>query len=504
MKPIFEMMAELARSASAVIQDSRQARAGAIFFAIRGTASDGHEHVPAVLKAGASACVVATDYRIPGGLDASIESRLVRVPDTREAFAWACSAFHGHPSRSLLMVGVTGTSGKTTTTYLIESILRAAGHRVGVIGTVNFRIGDRILPSTHTTPGSDELQKLLAEMKQEGCTAVVMEVSSHALKQHRTKGIAFDAMVFTNLSREHLDYHPDMQDYFESKKLLFTHYAQDSREACKSPKLVVNADDQYGSRLAKELGSEAWSFSLGHDPAARVLAQDLALEMEGTTASVLLQGTDALVLRTPLVARFNAQNALAAAAAALSLGVSPRQIEVGLLSLEGVPGRLEKVPNAAGLNILVDYAHKPDALEKVLHTLRDLRRPGQRILTVVGCGGDRDRTKRPVMGRLAETLSDLAIVTSDNPRTENPESIIEEILAGISDRTRVIVRADRREAIHEAVRTARPGDLILIAGKGHEDYQIIADPAARGGTRKIHFDDREVAAEACAELGKIS
>jgi UDP-N-acetylmuramoyl-L-alanyl-D-glutamate--2,6-diaminopimelate ligase len=502
MKPIFELMAELAGSASVIIQDSRQARPGAVFFAIRGTASDGHEHVPAVLTAGASACVVALDYRLPSGLDASMERRLVRVDDTREAFGWACSAVHAHPSRSLLMVGVTGTSGKTTTTYLVESILRAVGHRVGVIGTVSFRIGERILPSTHTTPGSDELQKLLAEMKQEGCTAVVMEVSSHALKQHRTKGIAFDAMVFTNLSREHLDYHPDMQDYFESKKLLFTQYARDSREAGKSPKLVVNADDEYGSRLARELGGEAWTFSLGNAPSAKVVAETLALEMDGTQASVLLDGSKALALRTPLVARFNAQNALAAAAAALSLGIDARVIDQGLLSLQGVPGRLEKVPNSAGLNILVDYAHKPDALEKVLHTLRDLRRPGQRILTVVGCGGDRDRTKRPVMGRLAETLSDVAIITSDNPRTEDPQAIIEEILAGISDRSRVIVRVDRREAIHEAVRTARPGDLVLIAGKGHEDYQIIADPAARGGTRKIHFDDREVAAEACVELKK--
>ncbi len=502
MKPLFEAMAELARSASSVVQDSRQVRPGSIFFAIRGSSSDGHDRVPAVLNAGASACVVDGDYRLPEGSDEKWQGRLIHVADTREAFGWACSAFHGNPSHSMLMVGVTGTSGKTTTTYILESILRAAGHRVGVIGTVNFRIGDRVLPSTHTTPGSDELQKLLGEMKHEGCTAVVMEVSSHALKQHRTKGIAFDAMVFTNLSPEHLDYHPTMQDYFESKMLLFTAYAEDARRAEKNPRLVVNADDEYGRTLAGALGPDAWSFSLRSDSMARIRAEKLVLDLSGISASVVMDGTNALSFRTALVARFNAQNSLAAAGAALALGVPAAAIEAGLLALQGVPGRLEKVPNSVGLNILVDYAHKPDALEKVLHTLRDLRRPGQRILTVVGCGGDRDRTKRPVMGRLAEALSDVAIITSDNPRTENPARIMEEILAGVSDRDRVIVQVDRREAIFEAVRTARSGDLVLIAGKGHEDYQIIADSAAPGGTRKVHFDDREVAAEACRGLGK--
>jgi UDP-N-acetylmuramoyl-L-alanyl-D-glutamate--2,6-diaminopimelate ligase len=270
----------------------------------------------------------------------------------------------------------------------------------------------------------------------------------------------------------------------------------------KNPRLVVNADDEYGKALAAVLGSEAWSFSLRSDATTKIRAEKLVLDMSGISASVFLDGTSALSFRTPLVARFNAQNSLAAAGAALSLGVPTSAIESGLLALQGVPGRLEKVPNSVGLNILVDYAHKPDALEKVLHTLRDLRRPGQRILTVVGCGGDRDRTKRPVMGGLAEALSDVAIITSDNPRTENPARIIEEILAGVSDRHRVIVQVDRREAIFEAVRTARSGDLVLIAGKGHEDYQIIADSAAPGGTRKIHFDDREVAVEACSSLGK--
>ena len=244
MNSLSKMMADLVPKCSALVQDSRKVEPGVAFFAVRGSNSDGHAHVPSALAAGAAFCVVERAYRLPEGASPDLEKKLVRVDDTREAFGWACSEFYGHPSKSLLMVGVTGTSGKTTTTYLIESILREAGHRVGVIGTVSFRVGDRVLPSTHTTPGSDELQKLLSEMKREGCTAVVMEVSSHALKQHRTRGIAFDAMVFTNLSPEHLDYHPDMEDYFESKRLLFTVYAEDSK-ADVDMNIVKTSDGRY-------------------------------------------------------------------------------------------------------------------------------------------------------------------------------------------------------------------------------------------------------------------
>ncbi|NDD92319.1 UDP-N-acetylmuramoyl-L-alanyl-D-glutamate--2,6-diaminopimelate ligase, partial [bacterium] len=424
------------------------------------------------------------------------------VSDTREAFGWACSLFYQNPSHSMLMVGVTGTSGKTTTTYMIESILRRAGHRVGVVGTVSFRIGEEVLPSTHTTPATDDLQRLLSKMKEKGCSAVVMEVSSHALKQNRPRGIAFDAMVFTNLSREHLDYHSDMEDYFESKKRLFTDYVEDSVAVGKKPRVIVNCGDPFGRRILSETENrglaESWSFSISGDYPARVRAGDLSLTTEGTTAAVLIEGVESKIsLQTSLLARFNVENSLAAMSTGFSLGLDKPTVELGISDLQGVPGRLERVPNAIGLHVLVDYAHKPDALEKVLQTLQELRRPGQKILTVVGCGGDRDRTKRPLMGRLAAELSDLALITSDNPRTESPRSILEEILGGIPDRSRVLVREDRREAIFEAVQLARPGDLVLIAGKGHEDYQIIGDPSMPGGVRKIHFDDREVAAEAC-------
>ncbi len=509
MIPVSERMQSLVRGIDPglISADSREIRAGSVFFAIRGTSFDGHDSVEDVLNAGAAYCVVSESYVLSGNAAAGMEQRLVRVADTREAFAWACCVAHGHPSRNMLMIGVTGTSGKTTTTFIVESILKSAGHRVGVIGTVSFRIGDRVLDATHTTPGSRELQALLAQMRDEGCTAVVMEVSSHALSQFRTAGVAFDGMVFTNLSPEHLDYHANMEDYYQAKKLLFGPYVRDSISAGKNPQMAVNVDDSSGIRLARELAGSSgavWTFSLSGESGARLSCQELSLDMQGIQIRLVSDENagGGLMLSSPLVARFNASNILGAVAVSLAVGVDREAVVAGVAALSGVPGRLERVPNAVGLNILVDYAHKPDALEKVLLTLQQVRQSGQRILTVVGCGGDRDRTKRPVMGALAERLSDLAVITSDNPRTESPRRIIEEILSGISDPARVVVCEDRRDAIREAVRLAGAGDIVLIAGKGHEDYQILADPTAPGGVRKVHFDDREVAAEACALLAK--
>ncbi len=471
--------------------DSRNARPDSVFFAIRGTAHDGHSHVDGLLRSGILACVVERGFE-------GSDPRLIRVQDTREALGWAMSRLNGDPSRSMKMVGITGTSGKTTTSYLVESILQAAGHRVGVIGTVNFRIGSEIIPSTHTTPGSPELQALLARMKSSGCTAVVMEVSSHALKQHRTSGIAFDGVVFNNLSPEHLDFHPDMEDYFQSKKLLFTLYPRQAEHAQKKCFSVVNADDEYGARLITELaGTSVAGFGMGGD--ADTSGSSLRLGMDGIRGRLQWKDGVGIDVKSTLIARFNAYNILAAAAVCRAIGVEPAAIAEGVARLPGVPGRLEQVANSLGATLLVDYAHKPDALEKVLKTLIELRSPGQRIISVVGCGGDRDRTKRPVMGRLAEQFSDLAIITSDNPRTEDPAAIIQEVLSGVSPASigrRVLVEPDRARAIELAVNEAAPGDMVLIAGKGHEDYQIIADKNSPGGTRKIHFDDREEAARA--------
>jgi UDP-N-acetylmuramoyl-L-alanyl-D-glutamate--2,6-diaminopimelate ligase len=402
--------------------------------------------------------------------------------------------FYGHPSHAMTMIGVTGTSGKTTTTYLCEAMLKASGHRVGVLGTVNVRFGDRVYPATHTTPGAVELQGFLARMQADGCTAVVMEVSSHALKQHRSATIAFDAMVFTNLSPEHLDFHPDMEDYYLSKAMLFQEYIDVAVAVGKRPAAVVNADDENGQRLLAELKaanrSDIRVLAYGMGPGVDVSGSHLAIDLASIRGDVA-----GMPVQSSLTGRFNASNILAALGVGRALGLPPEAFTHGIAALTTVPGRLERVPNARGVHVLVDYAHKPDALEKVLKTLREVK--GQhRLITVFGCGGDRDRLKRPVMGRLAVELSDYVFVTSDNPRTEKPEAIIQEIEQGIVGYTNYTIEADRRKAIFAAVRQAQPGDLVIIAGKGHEDYQILADPVHPKQTVKIHFDDREVAAEA--------
>ncbi|MCM2324691.1 MAG: UDP-N-acetylmuramoyl-L-alanyl-D-glutamate--2,6-diaminopimelate ligase [Oligoflexia bacterium] len=469
--------------------DSRDVRPGTLFIAIRGGKSDGHLFLEAARDAGAVA--LAGELELSEERCRALGIPYVRVAEGREALARFAANFYGNPSRSLLVVGVTGTSGKTTTTYLLESILRCAGHRVGVIGTVNFRYENKVLESTHTTPGSVELQRLLAEMKEADCTAIVMEVSSHALKQHRTACIAFDGMVFTNLSPEHLDYHADMEDYFQSKALLFTDMVSSSIAAGKRPFAAINADDDYGRRLLTDLrlnGPPDFGFgSFGMEASADVSGRGLAVSLSGIKG-VVTSKFASLSLKSALTGGFNAYNLLGAVAVASGLRIDPPMIEGGVTELQQVPGRLERVPNSRGVHVFVDYAHKPDALEKVLRTLGEVR-GSHRLLTVFGCGGDRDRKKRPVMGRMAAEQSDRVFVTSDNPRTEDPEAIIQEIMTGIADRSNCGVEPDRRKAIFAAIAEAKPGDVVLIAGKGHEDYQIL-------GNRKIHFDDREVAAEA--------
>lgn len=479
----------LSKSVSSVTSDSRQMVAGCVFVAVRGGTRDGHDFIPAAVQAGVA--LIVGEIATPAALEGS-KIPYLQVSDSRWALSRIASNFYGNPSHSLKMIGVTGTSGKTTTTYIIESVLKASGHGVGVLGTVNFRFGTQIFPSTHTTPGPVELQALLAQMKAAGCTAVVMEVSSHALKQGRSACIAFDAMVFNNLSPEHLDFHPDMEDYYQSKKLLFTRSADDSIAAGKKPVACIHRDDSFGGRLWSELQSDPRLrvLSFGLDPANDVSGSALTFGLDGIHGQAAGVAVDA-----KLTGRFNAQNLLGAVAAGLGLGASTEEIARGLRELQTVPGRLERVPNDKGIQVLVDYAHKPDALEKVLKTLQEVKNQS-RIFTVFGCGGDRDRTKRPVMGRIAAELSDHAFVTSDNPRKEDPQAIIDEIVAGMSGFQNFTVEPDRERAILAAIHSARPGDLVLIAGKGHEDYQIISDPSSPEGTRKVHFDDREVASKA--------
>jgi UDP-N-acetylmuramoyl-L-alanyl-D-glutamate--2,6-diaminopimelate ligase len=409
--------------------------------------------------------------------------------------------FYGHPSAKLKLVGVTGTNGKTTLTYLIESIFWASGWEPGVIGTINYRFCGKELPSHHSTPESLDVEELLYAMCRAGVTAVAMEVSSHALVQERVRGLDFDVGVFTNLSRDHLDYHRDMDEYFEAKSRLFTDYLVDSAKSHKAA--VIYGDDPRGPELmerARAAGLQVWSYG----DSARWDVHPLGVEKDVAGLRGKIQARDRVVeFSSPLIGAANLQNIMGAAAAGYALGLDSEAIALGIRQLNSVPGRLEKVANDLGIAILVDYAHTPDALEKVLGALRPLTRG--KIITVFGCGGDRDRGKRPLMGEIAARLSDVVVVTSDNPRTEEPGVILSEVENGVKKtrlerlsestlktRSGYCVEADRREAIRIALSAAAPGDAVLIAGKGHEDYQIL-------GTTKIHFDDREAAREELAQ-----
>jgi UDP-N-acetylmuramoyl-L-alanyl-D-glutamate--2,6-diaminopimelate ligase len=456
---------------TSITSDSREVKAGTLFVAISGLSSDGHDFIDQAVKKGATA--VVCERNIPSAVPHFV------VKDSRATLAELATSFYHDPSRSLKMIAVTGTSGKTTTTYIIEAILQEAGFKVGVIGTVNFRFGKKIYPSTHTTPGPVELQRLLAEMKSEGVTHVVMEVSSHALKQHRVDGISFDTMGFTNLTPEHLDFHPDIEDYFQSKAMLFREFFDRAKASGKNPVRVINGDDRYGQKLLGEL-PQSVVYGLG--------LAELKDSLDGISGKF-----KNLKIKTGLIGQFNISNLLCAIEIAQALGVSGPAIETAAARLiVGAPGRLEKISNAKGVHAFVDYAHKSDALEKVLKTLQAMKSPAQKLITVFGCGGDRDRAKRPVMGKIAAEHSDHVIVTWDNPRTEDPQAIIDAIVGGItafSPEASYQIEPDRKKAIELAVQMARSGDLVLVAGKGHEDYQII-------GTKKTHFDDREVLSHA--------
>jgi UDP-N-acetylmuramoyl-L-alanyl-D-glutamate--2,6-diaminopimelate ligase len=462
---------------TSITSDSREVKSGTLFVAVVGLSSDGHDFIEQAVKQGATAIVGERTY------DVSVP--IVVVKDSREALGELATSFYHDPSHSLKMLAVTGTSGKTTTTYILESILQEAGFQVGVIGTVNFRFGKKVYPSTHTTPGAVELQRLLAEMKNDGVTHVVMEVSSHALKQHRVHGISFDVMGFTNLTPEHLDFHSDMEDYYQSKAMLFKEFFDRAESSGKHPVRVVNADDRYGQRLLGELPTSQ-PYGLG--------LAELKESLEGITGTF-----GEIKVQSSLTGQFNMYNLLCAMEMAKALKISASVIEKAVGRLAAPPGRMEKVSNSKGIHAYVDYAHKSDALEKVLKTLRAMKTPSQRLITVFGCGGDRDKDKRPVMGKLAAEFSDEVIVTWDNPRTEDPQTIIAAIVEGIvafNPKASYRVEADRKKAIELAVQMARSGDLVLVAGKGHEDYQII-------GTKKTHFDDREVLSHALNQIQPV-
>ncbi|MEX2115360.1 MAG: UDP-N-acetylmuramoyl-L-alanyl-D-glutamate--2,6-diaminopimelate ligase [Bacteroidota bacterium] len=460
--------------------DSRKVSRGDCFFALRGSGSDGHAFLQDAVSRGASVIVVQDDAAIPDSLCMHLGVIKIVVADSRRTLALMSANYYGHPSRRLTIVGVTGTNGKTTTSHLIRSMLSASGQQTGLIGTISYQIGDQTIPASHTTPESIELNRLLVRMIDEGCTSVSMEVSSHALDQSRVYGIEFDAAVFTNLTQDHLDYHKTMEEYFKAKKILFDSLPSDAWT-------ITNRDDEWGRAILA--ASKGRTRSYGFDAQSDVRAVNVDLSMNGTDIDIEYNGsrTD---LHSPLVGRFNVYNILASYAVGTALELSVEDIRRGIEHTAFVKGRFEKIPSPAGWTAIIDYAHTPDALEKCLRTIHDVRpKEGRgKILAVFGAGGDRDTAKRPLMGAIAAEFADVCIVTSDNPRTEDPDRIIADILRGIRQRNYVLIETDRRKAILRALSQATRGDVILIAGKGHEEYQIL-------GTEKVHFSDREIVEE---------
>lgn len=477
----------LDQDVSSLAHDSRRVVPGTLFFALSGSRTDGNRHLQQAVASGAVA-VVSEMQAPPAPL--ALPVAWVRVRDAHEALGVAADRFYGRPSRALRVVGITGTNGKTTTSYFLESILSRAGRRVAVLGTINYRFeGREIGKAVNTTPIASDLQRLLAEVRDAGATDAVMEVSSHALSLHRVDEVVFDAAVFTNLSRDHLDFHKTRDAYFEAKRRLFE--SLDLHRSAKPERAAVfNADDPWSARLQGSAPRARW-IPFGLSDAALLRADRIELAPEGTVFE-LHWGRTRRKVRLKLLGKHNVYNALAAGAAALALGHDVDEVARGLEALRSVPGRLEPVEEGQGFRVLVDYAHTDSALETVLALLAEV--PHKRVLTVFGCGGDRDRTKRGPMGVAACRGSDLVFVTSDNPRTEDARRILDDIAAGLDEArlTNFRVEPDRREAIRSAIREASDGDILLIAGKGHEDYQILKD-------RTIPFDDRSIAREALRE-----
>ncbi|HVE92389.1 MAG TPA: UDP-N-acetylmuramoyl-L-alanyl-D-glutamate--2,6-diaminopimelate ligase [Actinomycetota bacterium] len=453
-----------------IAYDSRAVRAGDLFCCFPGGSSDGHDHAPDAVARGASCLLVERPLEV--------DVSQAAVHSVRDALGPLASSFHGRPSESMRVAGVTGTNGKTTTTYLVESIASAAGLTTGLLGTVEYRVAGRTVPSTRTTPEAPDLQRTLAEMRDAGAEVVAMEVASHGLHQRRVSGTRFACAAFTNLTQDHLDYHGTMDDYFEAKALLF--------QPSYTPRAVINIDDAAGRRLVERTRDlDVLTYGEGGD----VHAVDVTPSASGTTA-VISTPEGRLETHSPLVGRYNVDNILCATGICLVLGLPLDAVAAGV-STASAPGRLERVDAGQPFTVVVDYAHTPDALASVLTTARQLTQ--RRLIVVFGCGGDRDRAKRPLMGAAATSIADLAVITSDNPRSEDPGAIIREIAAGVA-REGFVTEPDRRRAIERALSEAGPGDVVVIAGKGHETGQTFA-----GHT--IEFDDRTVARELLGGVG---
>jgi len=454
--------------------DSRRVKPGYLFFAFPGAHVDGRAFAGSALEKGAIAIV--SELPAPAGFDGP----WITVDHGRRALATAARNFYGCPDQRLALTGVTGTNGKTTTTFLIDSVLRHAGKTTALIGTIEYRLGAQVLPALNTTPESLDLFRIFHRLESIGGTHVTMEVSSHALALERVHGIHFQTAVFTNLTRDHLDFHGTMEAYFEAKRRLFAHV----------PFAVINTDDEYGRRIAPDKETHTLTYGFGEDAALR--ASDLEMTFAGLQFTVHHAG-QTIALTSPLTGRINVYNILAACGAALSLGLDWDAIAKAIQDTPRVPGRFETVDAGQPFLVVVDYAHTDDALRNVIAIARAL--PHQRVITLFGCGGDRDRSKRPLMGMAAAEASDFVVLTSDNPRSEDPLGIMNDALVGLRRfDTPLLMEPDRNKAIHAALAEARAGDIVILAGKGHEPYQVLKD-------KTIAFDDREVARHALESLG---
>lgn len=460
--------------------DSRKVGTGSLFVCMEGAHFDGHNFINQAKEKGAVAILTTREnIQPPEGISALV------VPDMLSSLAVIVPYFYDYPSKKMRVIGVTGTNGKTTTTYMIRSILVAAGYKVGLIGTIQMMIGEETFPVHNTTPNVVDLQHIFAEMSEKNIDFVVMEVSSHALAEHRISGIEFDTAIFTNLTQDHLDYHKTMENYRRTKAKLFEIVSRSGRKQGKTA--VVNLDDPSGEEMLKY--SLCQKITYGIKNSADLQATEVSVRADGMNFKILGKQLE-LNLNLRVTGIFNVYNVLAAAGAALAEKIPPKIIETALENFRSVSGRFERLPADVPFSIIVDYAHTPDGMKNVLNTARQITE--KKIITVFGCGGDRDKTKRPIMGRIAAELSDTVIATSDNPRTEDPEKILREVEVGVNEKIGGKVHEliiDRRKAIFRAVELAQPGDVILILGKGHENYQILKD-------KTIHFDDREVAEEA--------
>lgn len=467
-----------------IAHDSRKVVANTLFVCMIGATVDGHDYIEQAVKNGAVAVLVEKDVVVPEGVT------VIRVQDMKASMQSIVPYFYDYPAQKMRLIGITGTNGKTTTSYLLRAILRNAGFKVGVIGTIQIIIEDRVLPIHNTTPDVIDLQSTLAEMVSSGIDYVVMEVSSHALAQERVVGCEFDTAVFTNVTQDHLDYHKTFENYIAAKAKLFSSLVQ--KENVKTNKnAIINIDDEASKAMLANTKCNVLSYGVHHD--ADIKAIDINVLASGANFTATGE-FGSIPLKLKITGVFNVYNVMGAIGAALAENISKETIQATLESFTSVPGRFELVDEGQPFSVIVDYAHTPDGLENILKTARQIA--VNRIITVFGCGGDRDRTKRPIMGRIATELSDVIIATSDNPRTEDPEFILSQVEAGVlevlGDKQHEKI-TDRKTAIHRAIEMAKAGDIVIIAGKGHEDYQILKD-------KTIHFDDKEVAREAIRGL----